>query len=845
MNDCLHPHIVDVENVSLRTIRVYFSEGVQSSENAFGTMTADSIYRWTLDNISLADNSYGYGDAYAASISVGKFDRATGQDHRNEVTITLGKNSSGNQLYLTKGTHQIRCTNIGDWANVSSSKTNLCKAQTASVTVTDNEEILSAQVMVDSPEQYRVTFSHAVSTALISRKLKLQEFSNNQWIDTTRNTITVTPVLAKDTDTEAVTYFVEVNTDWTVAYNTSTSHKNYYNTDYRLHLAAGELLNIENGSLNPEISLPLTGEKMTTLDIESPKIVNVEQYENLVYITMSEPIQIPGVTEETPSENQKNTGIPNPVITFISADNTKTVPATVVSMADNSDYTFCVSPNADLLAGAWKISIASITDDVGNTSETLALEDWKLNSTIEADSDFKILWALAVPVGAINPLTNVTNTGKEKVYVKYSQRFKTYGNSTNAVYSGNYTLNNSVLPADVSISSSLSGYNDMANAKNNYVDLIELQLPVGTMKETENLVTVSSTIENIYGERLANAGVLMLEKQTDSSGKTYFSYNYCTASVSDTETVLKLSQTLANTSYVNVNCNYFSDSEQKGSAGSSTLTISHAGNFNLTMNYNNTDKNMFKELNIDTLESGIIKVSNCVFGKISIHAPNAEIILDNVKTDSILVEDVLDGTLELTGGSICTEMEITDCSNGCKIKAENENVVSKVTVNTIGNVALKLNTSSEVTIAKPCKVTFLSQVGSVILSATAQGVTMVNGMTNTGICTGSITDNTADAKMNDSITKVNAVITAWENAVNTASSNTFSLASTGTKIQFTVQQGVTTFSYQNGTVTYSGTDNEYFTLTITVTSTSNNSSYSVSKEYRMSGSVNDLAFQST
>lgn len=846
VNDPINPQIVRVENVSLRTIRVYFNKGVQSSENAFGTLTADSIYRWTVDNVSLSDNGYGYGSSYAASITVGDFDCATGEDHRNEVTITLGKNVSGNQIYLTKGTHHVGCTNIGDWANVSSQKTNLCRSQTAAVTVEDNEELLSAQVTLDSPEQYHVTFSHAVSIAKIEKKLELQEYSNSQWKATGINTITVTPILEKETDTEATEYIVEVDKDWTEACSTSTSHKNYYNTDYRLHLAAGELLNIENGTLNPEISLPLTGERMTTLDIESPKIVDVEQYGNLIYITMSEPVQIPGITEETPSENQKNSGVPNPVITFISADRTKTVPATVVSMGDFTDRTFCVSPCSDLVAGVWLISIASISDDVGNTSETLTLADWKLYNTIEADSNFQVLWALAVPIGSTDPLTGNTNTGKERIYVKYSQRFKTYGYGTNAAQATNYTLNSGALPDGVGVYSSLAGYNDVANAKNNYVDLIELQLPAGTLQENENAMTVSSTIENIYGERLANGGTLSLEKRTDSSGKPYFAYRYRTASVADITTVLELSRALSDTGYVNVECNYFSDGEQKGIAGSGSLSVSHAGTFNLTKDYGTaSERNTFKTLEIHTQESGIIKVSNSIFASITIDAPNAEVVLENVKTSSILVKDVLDGTLTLKGASICTEMEIIDCSNGGKIKAEVGSSIAKVTVNTIGNVTLELGTGSDVTIAKPGKVTFLAQVGNITLDATAQGVHIVNGMEASDICIGNIIDHTADAKLANAIASVNSGIQAWEDGINVASTKSVSLSSTAVRFQFGVQQGVTTFAYEGGTATYSGTNNELFTLTMTVSSTQGNSTYSVSKSYKMEGSSEDLAFQTS
>lgn len=847
VNDVSNPYITKVENVSLRTLRITFSEAVQSASNAFGTTNADAIYRWSIDDVSLSDNRYGYGSTYMSTMSVGDFNRKTGEDHRNEVTLTLGKNVSGGQLYFTQGIHRLACQNVGDWANVTSTKTNLCEGQQVTFSVSDDINDLSAKVEVYSPEQYCVTFDRAVDVNVIKNKLKLQEFYGQRWIDTSKNTITITPILAKDTDTETDTYMVEVDTDWTVALHTSTSYKNYYNTDFRLHIAAGEIYNLENGVLNKEINLPLDDVKMTTLDTVSPTIEKVQQYGSLIYVTMSEPVQIPGITEETPSENQSSTGISVPVVTFISPDNKQTIPGTIVGMVDAYDMTFSVVPSAQLLAGTWKLSVASIADDIGNTSETLSINEFPVNTTIEAETGFQVLWVLAVPGGSTNPLLpDGPASTKDRIYIKFSERFKTYGNTTNAASTTNYTINNATLPNASTVTACLDGYNMAANVQNNYTDLIQLEVKRGTLTEDSNTITISSTIESIYGDRLANSGLKVLEKRKTAVDDYYFAYNYKTVASSEITTVRKLAQYIRDVEYTTVNYARMTDSEQKQIAANTSLTIAKAGTFNLTSDYvagggGVESRNAFKELNISTKETGTILVKNAIFTTVYVDAPNAEVVFDNVKVAKMYVTDVLDGTLHLNNGTVCSEMEITDCSNGGKIEADLTSSAPLVTINTVGSVTLGLRNTSSVIIEKPAKITFTQKVDELTLMRTAVGAQIINGMgAGTDVYT-TLTDQTSSNDLATAIANVNAAFENFETGLNAANLKEFTVTMpSSTRMAVSVPEGVTGFTFSGNKLSYSVEDNQNFTITVTATCTLNNTIYTTSKSYKLACTATDI-----
>ena len=75
-----------------------------------------------------------------------------------------------------------------------------------------------------------------------------------------------------------------------------------------------------------------------------------------------------------------------------------TVPAEITKMSDAHDKEFVVSPIEELSAGTYRVVVASISDDVGNTSKTLADKNLEVKSvTAAVDNSFKALWAVAVP----------------------------------------------------------------------------------------------------------------------------------------------------------------------------------------------------------------------------------------------------------------------------------------------------------------------------------------------------------------------------------------------------------------------------------------------------------------
>lgn len=845
VNDISSPYITKVEGISLRTLRITFSEAVQNGDNAFSTVKADDIYRWYLDEYSLADNRYGYGDTYASNMSVGEFDKNTGIDHRNEVTLTLGKNPSGNQIYFSQGKHEISCAEIGDWCYTSSAKTNLCKAQKMNFEVKDNLSVLSATVKVYSPEQYLVTFDRAIDANLVKTKLKLQEYTGQYWTDTTKNSINVIPMFVHSMDTDAQQYMVEVTSDWTVGFNTSVSHKNYYNVDFRLHLDGGEVVNLENGLLNKEINLPLNDTMMQSLDTKSPTIEKVQQYGNMVYVTMSEPVQIPVITEETPSENTIGTGISNPSVTFISPDNKETIPGTIVSMTDEYDMTFHVVPATKLTAGIWRVSISGISDDVGNTAQTLYVDSFRVSTTIDSLSEFVPLWILAIPRGMTDPLTGLSYT-RDKVYVKFSQRYKTYGNATNAVDTSNYCLNNASWPNATSILASLQGYNTTANLVNNYTDLVQIDFAGGTITDNANTFTISSTIESIYGNRLGDSGLKTLDKRFTNATDYYFAYNYKTASAGEVTDVVKLSQFMKNRSYVGVNYRLAtSDDAQK--ALNTSLTVVGAGVFNLTSDYDGssvTRVNEFKELNISTLETGTILVKNAKFANVKVDAPNAEVVFDNVTIgEKLTVVDVLDGTLKLTNHSACNEMIITDYQNGGKVETDGTSSVSITYLDTVGTFTLNMPATALVVIEKPGKIIFEAPVTSLTLARTGVGAQLVNRTTGNVAIFTTLTDETSSNDLRNAVDNVRASLTDLETKINAATSKDFTVSkATSVTMSMKITDGTSTNLTFNGSrMQYLSDETEILTISVTASCNINHNIYSETISYRIQCDSGDIS----
>jgi hypothetical protein len=737
VSDIRVPSILAVENDGLTTLKVTFSEPVQTTAGAGGDQTyaADAESHWIIDGTELTNAKYGVGAA--ATATVGVFDVVTGEDTRNVVTITLGKDDKGKQIYFKSGAHSIQGNKIGDWANLTDKENNIINTQTLDFTIDPDNTVPTAEVKVESPEQYTVTFNKYVNITDVKNNLKLQVYNatSGKWENDT-NPINVTAEGVKSG--LAKEFVVEVTKDWTVALSTSTKHVNYYNNDYRLFIENKKLENPSNGLTNADIVMLLNDPIMKSIDATSPEIVSVDQIgtKNQFKVTLTEPVQVSNLaseaTDTTPSETQ-GTAVQKTTVTFISADGKTTVPGTIAQMSDAHDTAFIVNPSETLTAGTWKIVITGLSDDYGNTIATRSDKTFEVKGVTEVvDTTFKVQWIYAVPFGAAGfdeiGKSGYNTSADDIVYVKFNKKFKTSGGAANAINTANYQVNGYKLAATTKIDASVKGYNDTANIKNNYTDLVAIHLPKGTLS-TSNTVQISSTIESALGGTLSNYGMKVL----DPTAAGIFTYNY--KSIDGTysgvlNTADKVKKAFANSEYTNVKVSgatvdksgatCASDSAaltdgatEETKVNATELKISSVGTYDLS---NVTAE--WKSLTIDTEETGIITVKGGKYGAITVNAPNAEVVLDSITcTTNVEVKDVMSGTLTIKDCTITGSVTITDNNGGAAVKTEETTLGSliigeMIIVKTTG--AVTLDTNKDVKIEKPAEVTFVGNAPSVV-----------------------------------------------------------------------------------------------------------------------------------
>lgn len=737
VSDIRVPSILAVENDGLTTLKVTFSEPVQTTAGGGTTNAADAESHWIIDGTELTNAKYGVV-ANPATATVGEFDEVTGEDTRNVVTITLGKDSTGKQLYFKSGAHSIQGNNIGDWANLTDVKNNIINTQTLDFTIDPDNTVPTAEVKVESPEQYTVTFNKYVNTTDVTTNLKLQVYNatSGKWENDTTNPIVVTPVGAKSG--LAKEFVVEVTNDWTKALTTSSKHVNYYNNDYRLFIENKKLENPSNGLTNADIVMLLNDPIMKSIDATSPEIVSVDQIgtKNQFKVTLTEPVQVSNLVSETitPSETQ-GTAVQKTTVTFISADGKTTVPGEIAQMSDAHDTAFIVNPSETLTAGTWKIVITGLSDDYGNTIATRSDKTFEVKGVTEVvDTTFKVQWIYAVASTAFasDAIGNKGyNTGADDiVYVKFNKKFKTSGGAANAINTANYQVNGYKLATTTKIDASVKGYNDTANIKNNYTDLVAIHLPAGTLSSS-NTVQISSTIESALGGTLSNYGMKVL----DNTATGIFTYNYKTldasvaagsGQVSELDTVDEIKKAFANSDYTTVKVsetNLLTGESAK--IATTDLKISSVGTYDFA---NASNTSTWKSLTVETEETGTITIKGTSgtagkFTKITVNAPNADVVLDGITCADVDVKDVMSGTLTIKDCTISNNVTITDNNGGAAVEtAGSTSITGKIIVDTTD--AVTLDTVCDVKIVKPAEVSFVGQTpNSVSVNPTeAKGV---------------------------------------------------------------------------------------------------------------------------
>lgn len=501
LTDARKPELLSVTNEGLKTLKVVFSEPVTD-------LTAKKLENWSIDGKPLNSGAWGTNP----TVTVGDFNPKTGEDTRHVVTITLGKDTNGNQVYFKSGTHSLQAANIGDFAQLTDKLNNLMDTQTLDFVIPVDNTVPTATVEVQSPEQYLVTFNTAINedASALAGKLELQQYDNTtkQWKTYTGQNLNIVKV-------DDNKFLVEVKEDWTKVYNTAVTQKNYYNDQYRLVIPKDAVTAGVNGKKNDVITLDLNG-AMDVPDFTSPTIsemaeVDVNKPGEAYYVTFSEPVKIPGVNDEgaTPSQSQTN-DVPTPIVEFVKKDNSVTVKGKIeagfVDKYDKVVKVVPVDPNGQptkLVGGDWTLVVRSVSDDIGNTTPS-ATKDFTVKATTSTDQ-FKVTWAVAdYDANLDNSTTDDGDSQYDYIFIKFSKAVALTGDYKNALKTSNYTLNGANLPQGTQIFADIQGYND---GTVDVVDSITIRLPEGTITNPDTtVINIGQYIESDKGEVLVNAG---------------------------------------------------------------------------------------------------------------------------------------------------------------------------------------------------------------------------------------------------------------------------------------------------------------------------------------------------
>ena len=611
------------------------------------------------------------------------------------VTITLGKDKYGKDIYFKAGSHSVQGNKIGDWANVTDPFNNLINTQTLDFVIEADETAPTATVKVESPEQFDVKFNTPVNLSDLTSNLKLQQYKDGAWVDVSENPISIRTV--KDTDDKE--YIVELTKDWTKVLDTNNSKQNYYNFNFRLYLKKGVVTNVLNGLENAEITLDLNDKIMKEPDVTSTEMTKVEIKDNKVVISMSEPVQISDFRQTTPKIEQGAT-VSMPIVQFISSGDKETIQGHIVAISDH-DNQITVEPDKTISTGTWKVVVRNISDDVGNTSPTLVEPNFVVDKPIVND-DFKVLWVVAVKDGGTNPINNKSVSGNDVIFVKFNKQIKTFGGTLNAGATTNYTVNGYSVPSTSKIDSSVTEYNEKAVTKNGYSDIVAIQLKSGTLTSNSNTINISKTLESATGDQLGNGGLKLL---TDTGSNTVFTWNYadCNDAVMDPKDTKAISV---------ANLQKFFDDGSYAKYDLTDVAITDTAEKTFTLKHTTPvdfKGQTIKELNINTQETGVLKIENVTADKITINAPNADVKLaGTVTATTVDVKDVLDGSLILDGTTNITNLNVTDANAGAVEVASANVSITNFTVDTTGNITLIVDsaftgTLPTVEVKKACK----------------------------------------------------------------------------------------------------------------------------------------------
>jgi hypothetical protein len=524
------PEALSVTNPDYRTIVTKFTEPVSKT-------AAEVVGNWVLNGHQLTEEDVVF-------VSVGKdMDESKsveqpseiytidGIDNRNFVTIRL---TSTGSAYLKKDAagnpkmNLLQAYDMIDYAGLTD-QTGQNKATTQEFTFMTPAapSAPTAEVFMDSPEQYRVVFSTDVQTRAggdLTKEhfgFKYQSKADPKNADGTVKYAESIPTADDTVDADSVVvtkisdkeYLLEMNRDWTQELDTQANNINYYTPDNN-HVqitvknwadnADKEIINFNDVAMASHLDKSFT----LSLDDVEPEILNAQQVMDTlgnplkrVEVTMSEPVQMVDsladslmTANATASQNQGIGGVPVPTYEFVSADLKTTIEGKLVDGSlEQVDKTFEIEPiePAKLTPGKWTVYVRSISDDIGNTSATEKYEV-EIKATETEKGKAQIIWADA------HDNADLDNNGlaeSDVVHVQFGTEM-----SLDALKSNVYTVDGEPLPTGVKITSEEVQYDSNENGAIDAADLegtlVTITLPNTFLGKVNEDVVDDIDVEN-------------------------------------------------------------------------------------------------------------------------------------------------------------------------------------------------------------------------------------------------------------------------------------------------------------------------------------------------------------
>ncbi|WP_342404962.1 immunoglobulin-like domain-containing protein [Brevibacillus sp. FSL K6-2834] len=540
------PKAVKVTAPDYKTLVAEFNEPVSAA-------VAEKPSNWVLNGHRLTDAdivSIKVGNIVDEDGNVESYVRPTATteaiDNRHFVTIKLTETKgNGVNYYKQQGAKNLlQAYNIHDYAGkTDTTGQNTATTQEFEFITPVVPEAGSVDFVLQSPEQFKIKFDEPVQKVgggdlslanfNFERQHGFDKDGNPVWVAYNTDVVNLQfPVmLTKDKKNGSVYYF-ELQDDWTVILDTEKNNINYYTPGYnkvRLTLKKDQIESKRTGAKYDQDVVKVIEMELddTAPTFTAKQVVEKNVPQKRVAITMSEPIQMAlangdAANTEGTTKSQTQEKVPTPTFEFVSKDKKTTILGKLVEGSLSEDDTqFEIEPIEPdkLTAGDWTVYIRSISDDIGNTSDTLK-QDLTILPTEQEKGKAQIIWAEAID--NIDALKDGVIKPEDVVVIQFGTEM-----SLDAYRSSIYTINGKPLPEGVNITATEAEYTN-SGLKGTRVTIT---LPKTFLGDTSDeiigkfsephILNVNKRLEDAAGNRLISPSEVELTYDLDGTGSLY------------------------------------------------------------------------------------------------------------------------------------------------------------------------------------------------------------------------------------------------------------------------------------------------------------------------------------